>query len=217
MNHHPFYTFLKNRPSDKLPGRDAQLKMSPVPLDPDFVLPQNPSETAHPSSVLIPLYTGDENRLRVVLTLRTNNIRHAGQISFPGGRCDTGESLLETALRETKEEIGIESEEIEIACNITPLYLYRTDNQITPFVGFLAKKPELKPNPVEVEEAFSVTMEELLSDKALERKEWHFKHASFNVPYWNVHRVPLWGATAMMLNELIELFREFQKTVGDLS
>lgn len=212
MDRNPFFSFLENRSDDSLPGRVAQLKMSPVPLDPDFVLPQDPSETAHPSSVLIPLFTGYDKRLYVVLTLRTNNIRHAGQISFPGGRCEPGEKLLETALRETKEEVGIEPEDILIACKITPLYLYRTDNQITPFVGFLANEPELKPNPVEVEEAFSVTLDELLSEKILKRKEWHFKHASFDVPYWDIHRVPLWGATAMMMNELLELYREFLET-----
>ncbi len=210
MNPHPFCSFLKEKTIDQLPGRNAQMKMSPVPLDPAFVLPREPSDTAHPSSVLIPLFTGEDNLLRVVLTLRTNHIRHAGQISFPGGRCDPGESLLETALRETKEEVGIESEDISIACSITPLYLYRTDNQITPYVGFLSKPPLLKPNPEEVEEAFSVALDDLLSDKHLERKEWHFNHASFDVPYWNIHRVPLWGATAMMMCELTELYREFR-------
>jgi 8-oxo-dGTP pyrophosphatase MutT (NUDIX family) len=211
MNHNPFYTFLKNRPSDKLPGREAQLKMSPVPLDPEFVLPRDPSDTAHPSSVLIPLYTDENTRLRVVLTLRTNHIRHAGQISFPGGRCDPGESLLETALRETNEEIGIEMANIVIACSLTPLYLYRTDNQITPYVGFLNKEPVLRPNPDEVEEAFTVSLDELVTERNIRRKEWHLKHASFDVPYWNIHRVPLWGATAMMMSELIDLYRQFQE------
>lgn len=211
MSTNRFYSFLKNEVTGSLPGRKAQLNMAPVPLDPDFVLPQEPSETAHPSSVLVPLFTGKDKRLHVVLTLRTNNIRHAGQISFPGGRCNHGESLLETALRETHEEVGISPEHITIACHITPLYLYRTDNQITPFIGFLETPPVLKPNPAEVQEAFTVALDDLLSGNNLKRKEWHFKHASFDVPYWDIHAVPLWGATAMILSELLELYRVFQE------
>jgi 8-oxo-dGTP pyrophosphatase MutT (NUDIX family) len=138
MNLHPFYHFLKERTRSELPGRDAQMKMSPVPLDPDFVLPGDGSESAHPSGVLIPLFPGCDKQLRAVFTLRTNNIRHAGQISFPGGRREGEESLEETALRETEEEIGVGRSEVTLAGSITPLYLHRTDNQITPFVGFFA-------------------------------------------------------------------------------
>jgi 8-oxo-dGTP pyrophosphatase MutT (NUDIX family) len=209
MSLHPFYHFLKGRKFNRLPGREAQFKMSPEPLDPEFVLPREKSDTAHPSSVLVPLFPDEQNKLHVILTLRTNNIRHAGQISFPGGRCDTGESLEETAFRETEEEIGIKRTQIELACTITPLYLYRTDNQITPFVGFLKKRPELKPNPDEVDEIFSVSLDELLSTESLKIEKWDLTSATFNVPFWDIHSVPLWGATAMMMSELLELYREY--------
>lgn len=210
MNLHPFYHYLQEL-DQPLPGREAQMRMSPTPLDPDFVLPHDASETAHPSGVLAPLYPDAQNRLYVILTLRTENIRHAGQISFPGGRCENGETLKETAIRETQEEVGIRPEDIYIARSITPLYLYRTDNQITPFVGFLHKKPELTPNPAEVEEIFSVPLDQLLDNQYQKEEDWHLSHASFKVPFWAVHKVPLWGATAMMMSELLELYREFKK------
>ena len=211
MSLHPFYDFLIKRPEVPLPGRKAQLKMSPEPLDPDVVLPTEKSNTAHPSSVLVPLFPDRYQKLHVILTLRTDNIPHAGQISFPGGRNEAKESLEETALRETKEEIGVKSNQIKLACRMTPLYLYKTDNQITPFIGFLEKKPALKPNPLEVEEAFTITLNDLLSDKTLKKERWDFPNFSMIVPYWDIHRVPLWGATAMMMNELVELYREFLK------
>ncbi|TVR19924.1 MAG: CoA pyrophosphatase [Balneolaceae bacterium] len=215
MDKHPFYHFLKNRSESSLPGREAQMKMAPIPLDPEFVLPHNTSETAHPSGVLIPIFPDNENNLHVILTLRTNSIRHAGQISFPGGRRENDETLAETALRETEEEIGIAPSKVDLACCISPLYLYRTDNQITPFVGFLNDKPALTPNPAEVEEAFTASLEQLISPKYQKREEWHLTHASFDVPYWNIHRVPLWGATAMMMSELLELYGEFRKGLNE--
>lgn len=195
----------------QLPGRAAQMIMAPVPLDPEFVLPHDASETAHPSGVLIPLFPDEKNNLHVILTLRTNTIRHAGQISFPGGRSENNESLSETALRETEEEIGIASALIELACCISPLYLYRTDNQITPYVGFLEEEPKLSPNPAEVQEVFTTPLDQLIHDESKKREQWDLSHASFHVPFWNIHRVPLWGATAMMMSELLELYKEFRE------
>lgn len=208
---HSFHQYLIKRSQKNLPGRKAQMKMSPEPLDPNVVLPRKKSDTAHPSSVLIPLYADENGLLNVILTLRTDSIRHAGQISFPGGRREGDETPEETALRETEEEIGVVRNQVQIACSITPLYLHRTDNQITPFVGFLEQKPLLTPNPAEVEEAFSVGLQELIDCRNLKKEQWDLSQASFNVPFWTIHNVPLWGATAMMMSELIELYKEFQK------
>lgn len=208
---HSFHQYLLERSKNELPGREAQMKMSPEPLDPDFVLPRKESETAHPSSVLIPLYPDQKNQLHVILTLRTDSIRHAGQISFPGGRREGDETPEETALRETEEEIGVVRNQIQIACSITPLYLHRTDNQITPYVGFLDQEPTLTPNPAEVKEAFTVGLQELIDCQNLKKERWDLSQASFNVPFWAIHDVPLWGATAMMMSELIELYSEFKK------
>lgn len=209
---HPFYHYLQQRLIKDLPGRDAQLKMSPVPLDPDVVLPREKKENAHPSGVLIPLYPDMDQNLKVILTLRTDTIRHAGQISFPGGRSNPEEPLRETALRETEEEIGIDRGKVSIAGSITPLYLHRTENQITPFVGFFDEEPEMSRNPYEVEEIITVQLEELSSGIKLVRERWDLPELSMEVPYWKIHRVPLWGATAMMMSELLELYREFLKT-----
>jgi len=211
---HPFYHFLKSRSSEKLPGKTAHLKLQPEPLDENFRMPPSESENGHPSSVLIPMFQDRENQLNVILTLRTDSIRHAGQISFPGGRSDMGESLQETALRETREEVGISPEMVQIACSITPLYLFRSNNRITPYVGFLSGIPELKPNPAEVEEAFSVRLDSLLDEKNLIREVWELSYATFRVPYWDVHSTPLWGATAMIMSELLELYREFLEGRG---
>lgn len=213
---HSFHQYLLERSQKDLPGRKAQMKMSPEPLDPDFVLPRKESDTAHPSSVLIPLYPDEKDQLNVILTLRTDSIRHAGQISFPGGRREGRETPEETALRETEEEIGIVRSQIHIACSITPLYLHRTDNQITPFVGFLEKEPVLQPNPDEVKEAFAIPLQTLINTENKKKEKWDLSHTSFHVPYWTIHEVPLWGATAMMMSELLEMYKEFRKQISDM-
>jgi len=206
MNFDHFKNRIKRSLQNGLPGKDAQLKMTPVPLNDERELPDISSGTGHPSSVLIPLFPDDDNEVNVILTLRTDSIRHAGQISFPGGRSDPGESLAETALRECEEEVCLSRNEVEIVGSLTPLYLYRTDNRINPFVGLIDKKPELKRNPGEVEEIITVPLKRLYSGQDFKREEKHFEHNSFDVPYWDIHRVPLWGATAMIMSELLEIY-----------
>lgn len=211
MMHHRFYHFIKNLDPGQLPGQSAQMQMSPTPLDPDFVLPRNPSDTAHPSGVLIPIYPDSSQKLHVVLTLRSNRIRHAGQISFPGGRQENNESLEETALRELHEEVGIPRSIVKTAGPITPLYLHRTDNQITPFIGIMNKKPELTPNPIEVREIVTAELDTLLSDEKRKREQWDLPQTSFDVPFWDIHDVPLWGATAMIMSEFLSIYEDFKQ------
>ena len=208
-----FLKFLINRSNQPFPGESAHEKMLPNPVDSSYRFPRKPNGNAHPSSVLIPLYPDQKGDIHVLLTLRTAHIRHAGQISFPGGRSEVNEELVDTALREAHEEIGIHPESIQIACSITSIYLYRSNSQITPFVGFLHQKPDLTINPNEVEEAFNIPLSHLLDDRKLVRETWELNNRKVDVPYWNVHpTTPLWGATAMIMSELVELYREFMGT-----
>jgi len=209
MSIHPFITFLQKRLQKPLPGESAQKAMAPTPLDSDFKMRMDPTTDAYPSSVLVPLYTDENGNLKIIYTLRTETIRHAGQISFPGGRSENGEKLVETALRESHEEINLPPDSVQVLGQITPLYLYRTNNQITPFIGYLDKEPTLQRNPVEVEEIITVSMEDLVKNENKIRETWELEHATFDVPYWDIHSTPLWGATAMMTSELIEIYREF--------
>lgn len=206
----PFQVFLEQRLTRPLPGKKAQQKMIPEPVDPSQKIPaESIDSSGHPSGVLVPIYPDANRNLNVILTLRSASIRHAGQISFPGGRSEKDESIIKTALRETHEEVGIHSDEIDVVGSLTPFYLYKTNNRITPVVGFLEKKPIMQRNPNEVEEIITVKLDTLISDDQLEKERWDLAHNSFYVPYWSFHRVPLWGATAMMMSELLELYEEF--------
>lgn len=207
-----FFDFLKERLQQSLPGKNAHNRMLPEPADNSPELPQKSIDSSgHPSGVLVPLFPGDAGDLHVILTVRTESIRHAGQISFPGGRSDSDETIIETALRETHEEIGIPSSKIEVRGTLSPFYLYRTDNRITPVVGTLHDKPDMRRNEAEVAEIITVRLDDLLSQSYLKREKWELSNATYWVPYWDFHRVPLWGATAMMMSELLEIYEEFRQ------
>lgn len=192
--------------------------MFPAPFGQDIIRPPFSDKGGYPSAVLIPLYAagGDTLSLHVILTLRAKTIRHAGQISFPGGRREGDEALQYTALRETHEEIGIVPDLVSVARKITPLYLERTHNHIQPFVGFLDKKPSMKRNPDEVEEIIIVSFDELLDHKSIKNEIWNLEKVRLNVPFWDIHQIPLWGATAMIMSELLELYKRFLSRYGDL-
>lgn len=205
-----FQTWLKNRLQDTLPGKNAHNRMLPKPAGDSPEIPQESIDSSgHPSGVLVPIFPDESGDLSVILTLRTDSIRHAGQISFPGGRSDAGETIIETALRETREEVGIPESKIEVTGTLSPFYLYRTHNRITPVVGVLDDKPEMERSETEVAEIITVKLDDLLSQNFLKRDKWELSQATYWVPYWDIHRVPLWGATAMMMSELLDIYQEF--------
>lgn len=171
----------------------------------------DPTPHARQSSVLVLVYPNEEEELELLLTLRSSHIDHGGQISFPGGRSEEGETAEETALREAHEEVGVSPDSVTIIGRLTDLFVNHSNNDVTPVVGFMTEQPVLTLDPFEVEEAFSVELQSLLGKKNLTVEDWNLRDHTFKVPYWDVHRVPLWGATAMMLNEFLELYREFRK------
>lgn len=207
---HSFIIYLKDRLKQSLPGMDAQLKMAPEPAAEGPRRQMKAPGHARKSSVLLLIYPNEKCELELLLTLRSSGIDHGGQISFPGGRSEATESPVDTALREAKEEVGIDPEKVTIIGLLTNLYVKPSNNQVTPVVGYMTETPELSLDPKEVEEAFSVELDSLLEKKNLMVEDWNLREYTFKVPYWDVHRVPLWGATAMMLSEFLEIYREYK-------
>ncbi|WP_441001378.1 NUDIX hydrolase, partial [Fodinibius sp. SL11] len=115
----------------------------------------------------------------------------------------------QTALREAKEEIGVPSNTITVVGELSQLYVSHSNNLVTPVVGFTNSRPHFEINPAEVEEVFAVELNSLLHKKNITVEDWDLQSYTYRVPYWDVHQVPLWGATAMMLNEFLDLYREF--------
>lgn len=211
-----FCDYLKQRLPGDLPGATAQKKMAPFN---GKKRPSKPPEGAkyRDSAVLIlltrPIF--DENGYRVLLTLRSKDMpTHKGQISLPGGNIKPGESEVETAIREANEEVGINEEDIWIIGRLTNLFIPNSTNYVHPVLACADKIPSLKPNSREVDEAFFVSLDDLGSPDKLHTGNWEIRNRTFRVPFWDIHkRTPLWGATAMILSELIELYRHFKNTV----
>ncbi len=201
--------FLKDRLSKKLPGQKVQVEMAPKPISGGDIREMKAPKDANKSSVLILLFPNEEQELELVLTLRSHDIDHGGQISFPGGRAEEGEAVTKTALREAREEINADPRFITIIGQLSDLYVAHSNNLVTPVVGYTDHRLDFKKNPAEVAEIFTVELQSLLHKKNLTVEDWSLSKNTYRVPYWDVHRVPLWGATAMMLNELLELTREY--------
>lgn len=206
---HLLIRFLENRLSKNLPGRQAQIRMAPQPVCEGDIRQMDAPENAQKSSVLLLLFPNEDGQMELVLTLRSNDIDHGGQISFPGGRVEKGESLQQTALREAKEEIGVSPDKVTIIGELSDLYVSHSNNLVSPFVGFIQRRPLFQLNPAEVEEVFSVELQSLVQKKNITVEDWNLHSYTYKVPYWDVHEVPLWGATAMMLNEFLDIYREF--------
>lgn len=203
-----FIDFLRFRLKKELPGLNSQLKMA-MKVNQKLFRKFIPTEDAKKSSVLI-LLTGKEY-LQVVLTLRSKSLKHHNnQISFPGGRNEKGENNITAALRETLEETNISINENQILGNLTEFFVPPSNSLISPIIAYSEKIENYKPNPDEVEEIFFVDLQKFIEDKII--KTTSIKVDGYNVeaPYWDVHpEVPLWGATSMIISELIDLYKEW--------
>ena len=166
-------------------------------LDPDL-------ECRH-AAVLALLYPLD-GALNVVLTRRTERVNsHQGQISFPGGSIDPGEGTIEAALREAWEELGIAPEPVRILGQLTSLYIPPSGYCVAPVVAYTAERPLFVPNPAEVAEVLEVPISHLLLPFTVREEIWQIRGADIRVPFYAVGPHKVWGATAMMLSELMEL------------
>jgi 8-oxo-dGTP pyrophosphatase MutT (NUDIX family) len=155
------------------------------------------------AAVLVPLY---RDPLTAVFTERRADLRrHAGEISFPGGRQDhPGEDLRSTALREAEEEIGLDPAAVELAGALTPTTTFATGYRIYSFVGLIPHPEELdlEPSPDEVETVLAYSLEALREGYAMRRIVR--RGVPLHTPTYEVEGQMIWGATARILGELLE-------------
>ncbi|MDR0440899.1 MAG: CoA pyrophosphatase [Candidatus Accumulibacter sp.] len=156
------------------------------------------------AAVLFPIVLG-EREPTVLLTRRTENLRdHAGQISFPGGRIEASDPSPEyTALRETREEIGLAPRHVEIA-GFLPGHRTTTGYRIIPVVGFLAPPFELRPDPAEVAEIFEAPLSFLLDPANHERHSHEYRGETRYFHAMRYGRHFIWGATAAIIVSLAQ-------------
>lgn len=202
----PLLLLLEKRLGGDKPGLNAQLKMTPRPR-PGHLRYDEVDVSCTRAGVLVLLYPWNDS-LFLVLTRRTEQMRqHQAQISFPGGRQESGEDLVQTALRETKEELGIQPDSPRLLGALTPLYIPPSNTCIHPVVATLLQRPEFVRSPKEVEEVIEVPLAHLRDPINVHEEIWTLRGIPVRVPFFLFKGNKIWGATAMVLAELLELLR----------
>lgn len=184
--------------------------MSPVLKD--FERYYEVSDTARKAAVMAVIFEDQEEGFQVVFIRRSlhPNDKHAGQISFPGGGFEEGDNSMEAcALRETFEETGLVQDKMIVLGELTDLYVYASDNIVTPFVGFYPEPPQYILQTSEVAEIINVPFTYFEDPSVVSTKDLSVgKYALPNVPYYDLEGRTLWGATAMMTAELLHIWRQ---------
>lgn len=196
---------LAARLKQPLPGRRARARFQPELSFGRHLGP--PPSSARPAAVLMLLYPY-KGRWHLPLTVRPLHLpTHAGQISLPGGMVEPGESSGEAALRELDEELGVRKG-VELLGKLSPFYVYVSNCRVTPWVGAIGERPQWKPNPREVAEVLEVPLEHLLDPVNYRNFLVEYPRVVFRAPCFDWRGHPIWGATGMMLGELVEVMRE---------
>lgn len=192
--------------NESLPGEDAQFRMATA-----FRYHRSPAPpTAVKAGVLALLYPKNRSWYIVFIerTSRYAQDRHRGQISFPGGRFEeTDPSLEYTALREAEEEIGIDPAQVEVLGKLTNLYIPVSNFLVYPYVAYTETAPSFVPDPVEVAAILEVPFEHFRSEQNIRKMDMTVREniRLKDVPYFDIDGKVLWGATAMMMSELLAL------------
>jgi len=163
------------------------------------------------AAVLIPLFKKNEEYY-VLLTRRTHKVRHhKGQISFPGGRQDKGEDLLSTALREAKEEMGIEEKDVRILGELDDMCTVASDFCISPFVGMIPHPYPFKINHHEIQEIIEVPISAFLDENKFHKELRERNGEPLQVYFYQHEDHTIWGATARIMKQLLDLLPEEDK------
>jgi 8-oxo-dGTP pyrophosphatase MutT (NUDIX family) len=208
-----FRQALKEELKLPLPGITSQLKMAPKhrQIEFDGIIKQN----AAVSIVIIP---SEKEELGILLIKRPEyDGHHSGQISFPGGKEEhEDEDLLQTAIRETHEEIGIKINRDSPLGSLTPLYIPVSGFMVHPYVFFEYGMKEFRIDPNEVEYIIHLPIKELMDDSIVKTTRIEIGNRIITTPYFNIEGEIVWGATAMMLSEFVEILYRLKRKNPDL-
>ncbi len=198
---------LKDIFSRPLPGERAQKLMSPSNRFTGSIQP-NP-DSAKESSVFILLFEEKGEWFIPLIKRPVYNGVHSGQISMPGGKRDEEDrDILQTAFRETEEEIGITADLITHVGTLTKLFIPNSNFLVTPQVGLIKSTPIFQREPEEVEEIIKLPFASLFDKSMIKSFERKINNHPINAPYYCCDEYVVWGATAMILSEFAEVIKE---------
>jgi len=195
----------------QLPGESVQFKMAPMERLAEMKRLAYKKNTAKRAGVLALFYPGNDNNTHLALILRkTYNGVHSAQIGFPGGKFENSDtSIEETALRETEEEVGVLRDSVSVLKQLTEVYIPPSDFFVQPFVGLTNITPQFILQKEEVEELIEVPLVHFMDDSIKTIQTLSTSYAkNIEVPAFMLNNHLVWGATAMMLNEVREMLKE---------
>ena len=191
-----------------LPATESHLKMSPVERRVQLLNHDYNLEVARDAAVMMLIYP-EQNSAKIALIVR-NSYKgvHSSQVAFPGGKVEKNETILEAALRETHEEIGVDPNEINIVRAFSNVFIPPSNFNVYPFLGFCNSQPNFIPDPREVSAMALFSLSDILDDSSMTMQKVIASYSTdIVVPAFKVDDTIIWGATAMMLQELKDVLK----------
>ncbi len=206
----PFVNFLKEALKADLPGKEAQALMMPT-LSDESRFSLEAKKDARPGGVMILFYLKNGQWHFPLIQRPDYDGVHSKQMSFPGGKMDTDDvDLINTATRETYEEVGVVADKIDVVGSLSELYIIASNFNVLPVIGILNEVPSFTPDEREVDEIIEVKLEELIKEKNQKSKPLTILQGiTIQAPYYDLNNKVVWGATAMILSELKYLLQPY--------
>jgi len=201
-----FIEELRSSLQEKLPGRESQFKMAPK------IRLENKHGFYRNAAVMILLYQNGKKWYFVLMKRPEYKGAHSNQVSLPGGIHEERDpDLKTTALRETREELGIDEALIQVLGGLTKLHIPVSGIDVSPFVGFYPEKPVFDPDPSEVSYLIEVPLSDLLNPENISADIRPILSKLVKVPFFNLEGEHVWGATAMILSEFTDLITKLEE------
>ncbi|MDC7993831.1 NUDIX hydrolase [Altibacter sp. HG106] len=195
----------------RLPGEAAHVEMAPIERVIALKREAERQKTAKKAAVMVLFYPGAKEETHMILILRkTYKGVHSNQVGFPGGKVEPEDTSLEdTALRETEEEVGVPIASVEVVTALTDIYIPPSHYVVQPYLGITRKRPQFIAQEEEVEALIEVPVREFLDPEVLIEQQITTSYATnIQVPAFLLGGHVVWGATAMMLNEVRSLLHQ---------
>ncbi|MEQ9468411.1 MAG: CoA pyrophosphatase [Ekhidna sp.] len=212
MNFDELTRFLEKRVQQPMPGDLAHQRMKPK-LPNGAPVKMKHATPPRKGGVLILLYE-DQGIVRFPLIQRPNYVGiHSGQMALPGGRYEeSDQDQFYTALRESQEEIGVDRGRVEIIGSLSEFFVAASNYMVLPVIGKIDHIPDFVPEPREVDDIVTPPITHLIDPNRLKEKEIVVR-SDFKMicPYYDLEGRTVWGATAMMLSELVAILQEFPR------
>ncbi|WP_410004994.1 NUDIX hydrolase [Aequorivita nionensis] len=194
----------------ELPGEAVQFKMAPIERLQELKRVAREKNTAKQAGVMSLFYPSENFETKLILILRkTYKGVHSAQVGFPGGKLEAQDrTIQDAALRETEEEVGVSRDTISVLKKLTEIYIPPSNFFVQPFLGITSESPKFVPQEKEVEALIEVTLQDFMNDVNIITQTLSTSYAtSIEVPAFKLNGHIVWGATAMMLNEVRELLK----------